>query len=95
MPLRGGGLVLDEPHNPAGDDGATDEEDEAEGAEADHHAWFGALGDAEDDRSKEREQKDGAEVRDCHESFLPVAKEWASTAEITFSNPATTMNLVP
>ena len=46
-------LVFDEPHDPACDDGAADEEGEAEGSEADHHAGFGALGDAEDDRSEE------------------------------------------
>src|SRR6202012_2991333 len=37
--------VLDQPHDPAGRDGAANEEDEAEGSEADHHAGFRALGD--------------------------------------------------
>jgi hypothetical protein len=87
--------VFDEPHDPACDDGAADEECEAEGSEADHHAGFGALGDAEDDRGEEREEEDGSEVRDGHERFLPVASECASTAETMFSRPATTINLVP
>jgi hypothetical protein len=88
-------LVFDHPHYPAGDDGSADKEGEAECAEADHHSRFGTLGDAEDDRGEEREEKHGAEVRDRHESFLPVASEWASTAATTLSRPATTMNLVP
>src|ERR1700674_180968 len=88
-------LVFDHPHHPAADDGAADKQDKAERAEADHHSRLGPLRDAEDDRSEEGEQKHGAEVRDRHESFLPVASEWASTAEITFSRPATTINLVP
>jgi hypothetical protein len=67
--------VLDEPHDPACGDGAADEEDEAEGSEADHHARVGALGDAEDDRGEEGEEEDGSEVRDGHERFLPVASE--------------------
>jgi hypothetical protein len=49
----GSELVLDEPHDPACGDGSADEEGEAEGAKANHHAWFGALGDAEDHRGKE------------------------------------------
>ena len=87
--------VFDEPHDPACDDGAADEEGEAEGAEANHHARVGALGDAEDDRGEEREEEHGPEVRDGHERFLPVASECASTAEIMLSRPATTINLVP
>ncbi len=50
---------------------------------------------AEDDRGEEREEKDCSEVRDGHERFLPVASEWASTAEMMFRRPATTMNFVP
>src|SRR5882762_3953008 len=88
-------LVFDEPHDPACHDGAADEEGETEGAEADHHAGFSALGDAEDDRGEEREEQDCSEVRDGHERFLPVASEWASTAEMMLSSPATTMNFVP
>src|ERR1700722_20188707 len=88
-------LVLDQPHDPAADDGDADEEDKTERAEADHHSWLGPLGDAEDDGSEEGEENHSAEVRDGHESFLPVASECASTAEITLSRPATTMNLVP
>src|SRR6202000_1364608 len=87
--------VLDQPHDPAGRDCATDEEDEAEGSEADHHARLRALGDAEDDRGEEREEKDCSEVRDGHERFLPVASECASTAEMMLSRPATTINFVP
>ena len=87
--------MLDQPHDPAGRDGAANEEDEAEGSEADHHAWFGALGDAEDDRGEEREEEHCSEVRDGHERFLPVASECASTAEMILSRPATTMNFVP
>ena len=87
--------VFDEPHDPTADDGAPDEQDKAEGAEADHHSRLGALRDAEDYRREEGKEKHGAEVRYRHESFLPVASEWASTAEITFNRPATTMNLVP
>ena len=45
--------------------------------------------------SEQREEKDGAEVSERHESFLPLASEWASTAATTFNKPATTMNLVP
>ena len=41
--------MLDEPHEPTGSDGSTDEQDKAEGAEADHQARLGALGDSEDD----------------------------------------------
>ena len=88
-------LMLDEPHEPARGDGSTDKENEAEGAEAKHHFGLGALGDAEDDGSEERKQQDGAEVSDGHEFFLPVAREWASTAATTLRRPATTMNLVP
>jgi hypothetical protein len=54
--------VFDEPHDPACDDGTADEEGETEGAEANHHAGFGALGDAEDDRGEESEEKDCSEV---------------------------------
>jgi len=72
-----------------------DEEDEAEGSEADHRAGFRALGDAEDDRGEEREEQDCSEVRDGHERFLPVASECASTAEMMLRRPATTMNFVP
>ena len=68
-------LVLDEPHEPACGDGSADKEDEAEGAEANHHFGLGALGDAEDDRCEERKEQDGAEVGDGHEFFLPVARE--------------------
>ena len=68
-------LVLDEPHDPTCSDGAADEEGEAEGAEADHHSRLGALGDAEDHRGEEGEEKDCTEVRDGHEAFLPVASE--------------------
>src|ERR1700744_4603823 len=87
--------VLDEPHDPACGDGAADEEDKAERSEADHHAGVGGLGDAEDNGGEEREQQEGSEVRDSHERFLPVASEWASTAAMILSSPATTMNLVP
>ena len=87
--------MFDQPHHPAPDDGSTDEQNKAERTEANHHSWIAPLRDTEDDRSEEREQKHSAEVRDRHESFLPVASEWASTAEMMFSNPATTMNLVP
>ena len=68
-------LVLDEPHDPACGDGAADEEDEAEGSEADHHARVGSLGDAEYDRGEEGEEEDGSKVRDGHERFLPAASE--------------------
>jgi hypothetical protein len=54
--------VFDEPHDPACDDGAADEEGEAEGAEANHHAGFGALSDAEDYGSEEREEENCSEV---------------------------------
>jgi hypothetical protein len=64
MTDRSGGrqLVFDEPHDPACDDGAADEENETEGAEANHHAGFGALGDTEDDRGEEREEENCSEV---------------------------------
>jgi hypothetical protein len=55
-------LVLDEPHYPACDDGAADEEGETEGTEANHHTGFGALGDAEDDGGEEREEQDCSAV---------------------------------
>ncbi len=58
-----GWLVLDEVHAPAGYDDGADEEDEAEGSEADHHFGGGALGDAEDDRDAEGEEEHGGEVR--------------------------------
>ena len=89
-----GELMFDEPHDPTSRDGAPNEENEAECPEADHHAWLRALGNAEDDRGEERKQDDSTEVRD-HERFLPVASEWASTAEMMLSSPPTTMNLVP
>ena len=54
--------MLDQPHHPTRRDGATDEEGETEGAEADHHARLGALRDAEDDGSEEGEEEDGPEV---------------------------------
>src|SRR5580693_7801157 len=60
--LRSERLVFDEPHDPACHYGAADEESETEGAEANHHAGFGALGDAEDDRGEEREEKNCSEV---------------------------------
>ena len=87
--------MLDGPHDPACGDGSADEEDEAEGSEADHHFGVGALGDAEDHGGKEREEKDGAEVGERHEGFLPLASEWASTAATMLSMPETTMNFVP
>src|SRR5260370_16929868 len=64
-------------------------------AEADHHPRLRSLRDPEDDGGKQGEEQNSAEVRDGHEAFLPVASEWASTAEMMFSRPATTMNFVP
>ena len=55
-------LVLDGVHQPAYDDGRSDEDGKAEGAEADHHPGLRALRNAEDDRSEERKEQDGAEV---------------------------------
>src|ERR1700761_3767965 len=78
-------LVLDEVHDPAGGDSAADEEGETEGSEADHHARFGALGNAEDDGREQRKEDDGGEVGEGHERFLPLARECASTAATTFS----------
>jgi hypothetical protein len=88
-------LVLDQPHHPARRDRSTDEQREAEGAEPDHHPWLRPLGYSEDYRSKQGKQQNRSKMRDHHERFLPVASECASTAEITFNKPATTMNLVP
>ncbi len=87
--------MLDEPHDPACGDGATYEQGKAECAEADHRPRLRSLRDPEDDGGKQGEEQNSAEVRDGHEAFLPVASEWASTAEMMFSRPATTMNLVP
>jgi hypothetical protein len=67
--------MLDEVHEPAGDYGSTHEEDEAEGAETDHHAGLCALRDPEDDGRKEGEEQDRAEVSEDHDAFLPLARE--------------------
>ncbi len=89
-------LVLDGPHEPAGGDHGADEDDEGEGTEADHQARAGALGDAEDDRGEEGEEQGSAEVREHYSAaFLPLAKEWASTAAMMLSRPAAMRNLVP
>src|ERR1700733_5131410 len=87
--------VLDGEHDPAGGDDRADEEDEAVRAETDHHLGFCALRDAEDDRDKECEHQDGAEVGKHYDAFLPLASECASPAEIRFSRLPTTMNFVP
>jgi hypothetical protein len=55
-------LSSDEPHGPAGDDDSAEEHDEAVEAVANHVAGGFAMGDAEDDRREEREDKGGAEV---------------------------------
>jgi len=88
-----GWLALDDPHDPACDDGRADEHGEGVGAEADHHPGVRAHRDAEDGRDEEGEEEDGVEVG--HEAFLPMAIEWASTAEMMLSRPATTRNFVP
>ena len=68
-------LVLNEPHEPAGRDRSEDKQSEAECSEAEHHAWFRALGNSEDDRSEEGKEEHGSEVGDRHEGFLPFASE--------------------
>src|SRR5689334_7257600 len=87
--------VLDQPHQPAGDDGSPDEQCEAEGPEPDHHPGLRPHGDSEDDRGEQGEEQDSSKVRDRHDAFLPVASECASTAAMMFNSPATTMNFVP
>jgi len=88
-------LVLDQPHHPAGRDRSADKQNKTEGAEANHHARLGSLCDAKHNRGEQREEQHCSKVRDGHERFLPVASECASTAEMMFNKPATTMNLVP
>ena len=91
-----GRLVFDEPHRPAGDDDGTDQENEAEGSEADHHFGGGALGDAEDYRDAEREDKHSGEVRQHQsEAFLPLASECASTAAMMLRRPPTIRKFLP
>ena len=89
-------LSGDKEHDPTDDDGGADKEGEAVDAIAEHAAWSFALGDAEDGGGKEREKHDSREVGGVNQSgFLPVRRLWASTAAMTLSKPATTMNLVP
>lgn len=89
-------LAGDEEHDPAEDDGGADEEGKAIEAVAEHAARIFALSDAEDRGSKEREEQHGGEVGGMdHSGFLPVRMLCASTAAMTLSRPATTMNLVP
>ena len=89
-------LVLDGPHRPTEDDDCADEEGEAEGAEANHHSGLGALRDAEDHGDAQCEEQHGGEVgQHQSEAFLPLAKECASMAAITFRRPPTTRNFVP
>ena len=65
-------------------------------AVAEHAARGFALGDAEDCGSEEGKEEHGGEVGDVrHSGFLPVRRLCASTAAMTLSRPATTMNLVP
>src|SRR5437016_3366717 len=89
--------MLYHPHHPTRQDGAGYEEAEAFCTIESHVARRRALGDAENDRGEEGEDNRRAEVGelDAHYSFFPIAMSWASTALITFSRPATMMNLVP
>ena len=90
-------LSRDEKHHPAEYDGRAYEEDEAIGAVSDHLPGSFALGNAEHNRGAEREQHHRCKVRgpEHQADFLPVRRLWASTAAMTFSKPATTMNRVP
>src|SRR5579863_9888992 len=87
----------DEIHYPAQHDRSTDKQRKAVGPMPHHEPRLVALRNAEDNRSEQREQHHRREVGGPeHQSdFLPVLRLCASTAAITFSNPATTMKRVP
>ena len=87
--------VLDQPHYPTGRYRAANEEHKAKSTKANHQSRLRALRDAKHNRCKERKEQDSSKMRDRHERFLPVASECASTAEMIFNRPATTINLVP
>jgi len=89
-------LVLDGPHRPTGDDDCANQAGEAEGAETQHQLRLGALSDAEDNRDEERAEQSRAEVGEhVQEAFLPLAREWASTAATRLSRPPRMRNFVP
>ena len=89
-------LVVDEVHQPAGNDYGTDKKNEAVDSITKHRFRSGTLRDAKDNRRKAGEKNDCGKVRwgERH-GFLPTAMLCASTAAIRFSNPATTMNFAP
>ncbi len=88
-------LAFDEIQQPTRSNGPASEQGEAVRAKAHHHLRLRALRNPEDDRGEEGEQQNGSEVGHGYEAFLPLASECASTAAITLSRPATTMNVVP
>ena len=81
---RGQGLPSYQPHGPARNQRSAQEHYEAIQAVADHVAGGFAVGDAEDDRGKEREYESGAEVGelDGHDwtSIRPGQKAGSSPA---------------
>src|SRR6185437_6021770 len=88
--------AVDEVHQPACDDDGSGEEHKAIDAVAHHGTRFAPLRDTEDSGCKEREEQHGREVGGAEDQdFLPMRMLCASTAAMTFSRPATTMNLVP
>src|ERR1700722_1959536 len=94
--VRGVALAVDEVHQPACYDHGACEEHKAIDPVTHHGARFAALRDAEDGGCEEREEQDSREVGGSQShDFLPMRMLCASTAAITFSRPATTMNLVP
>src|SRR5882757_2765853 len=95
--LRGSrSSAVDEVHQPACHDDGPCEEHEAIDPVAHHGTRFAPLRDTEDGRGKEREEQYGREVGGSEDhDFLPMRMLCASTAAMTFSSPATTMNLVP
>ena len=87
--------MLDQKHDPARGNRSANEYREAECPEPDHHPRLRTLCDTEDDRGEEGKHKNCTEMTKHQDAFLPFASECASTAEMMFSKPATTMNFVP
>src|SRR6185312_1555648 len=93
---RGWALSPDEPHDPGCGNHHAHKRDPAVSAIANHGFRRGALRDSENHRCEGRKEQHRDEMGgSVHQAFLPMRRLWASTAEMKFSSPATTINLVP
>ena len=85
-------LARNQEHHPAEHDRRASKQHKAVDSVVNHAQRRFALCNPEDHRSEQGEEQD---CRKVGHAFLPVRRLCASTAEMTFKSPATTMNRVP